>query len=155
MSKTAERPVLLVTSQGGHLAQLLVLQEWWTRHPRLWVAPPTPDVTDRLAGERVVTSHHPTTRNLPNLLRNAVLAWRLVRQERPCLVVSAGAGVAVPFFLVARLCRIPTAYIEVYDRVDSATLTGRMCGPFTTRRIVQWPSQLECYPDALLVGPLL
>lgn len=155
MPNPTERPVLLVTSQGGHLAQLLVLEDWWRGHPRVWVAPPTPDVIDRLAGERVITSYHPTTRNLRNLVRNAALAWRLVRRERPCLVASAGAGVAVPFFLVARLCGIPTAFIEVYDRVDSATLTGRLCGPFTTRQIVQWPSQLECYPDAVLVGPLL
>ncbi|MGB3763550.1 MAG: hypothetical protein WA966_10020 [Ornithinimicrobium sp.] len=53
------------------------------------------------------------------------------------------------------MLRIPTVFIEVYDRVDSATMTGRLCGPFTTRQIVQWPSQLESYPHATLVGPLL
>ena len=90
-----------------------------------------------------------------NLLRNSRLAVRLLRRERPSLVVSAGAGVAVPFFVVAWLLRIPTVFIEVYDRVDTPTMTGRLCGPFTTRRIVQWESQLEFYPDAHLVGPLL
>ena len=69
--------------------------------------------------------------------------------------MSAGAGVAVPFFVVAWLMRIPTVFIEVYDRVDSPTMTGRLCGPFTTRRIVQWEDQLAFYPDARLVGPLL
>lgn len=147
--------MLLVSTQGGHLAQLLVLREWWEHYERVWVCPPTPDVVDRLAGERVVTSHHPTTRNLPNLLRNALLALRVVRRERPSLVVSAGAGVAVPFFVAARLRGIPTVFIEVYDRVDSPTMTGRLCGPFTTRRIAQWPDQLAFYPDAHLVGPLL
>jgi hypothetical protein len=34
-------------------------------------------------------------------------------------------------------------------------MTGRLCGPFTTRRYVQWVSQTECYPDAEVVGPLL
>jgi UDP-N-acetylglucosamine:LPS N-acetylglucosamine transferase len=147
--------VLLVTTQGGHLAQLLALREWWSDHDRVWVAPETPDVADRLRGERVATSHSPTTRNLPNLLRNFALAVRLMRRERPVLVVSAGAGVAVPFFLVAWLMRIPTVFIEVYDRVDTATMTGRLVGPFTTRRIVQWDQQLDVYPDATLVGPLL
>jgi UDP-N-acetylglucosamine:LPS N-acetylglucosamine transferase len=147
--------VLLVTTQGGHLAQLLALREWWGDHDRVWVAPETPDVTDRLRGERVVTSYSPTTRNLPNLVRNFALSVRLLRRERPALVISAGAGVAVPFFLVAWLMRIPTVFIEVYDRVDSATMTGRLVGPFTTRRIVQWDQQLDVYPDATLVGPLL
>ncbi len=148
-------PVLLVSTQGGHLAHLLALRTWWERRDRLWVCPDTPDVVDRLAGERVLHSHSPTTRNLPNLLRNSVLAVRLLRRERPSLLVSSGAGVAVPFFAAAWLLRIPTVFIEVYDRVDTPTMTGRLCGPFTTRRIVQWESQLDFYPDARLVGPLL
>ena len=149
------RSVLMVSTQGGHLTQLLVLKSWWGERERLWVCPNTPDVVDRLQGERVVTSYSPTTRNLPNTVRNLWLALRVIRRERPQLVVSAGAGVAVPFFVVAWLMRIPTVFIEVYDRVDSPTMTGRLCGPFTTRRIVQWEDQLAFYPDARLVGPLL
>ena len=148
-------PVLLVSTQGGHLAHLVALRDWWDGLDRLWVCPDTPDVEDRLAGERVVHSHSPTTRNVLNLVRNAVLAFKVLRRERPALLVSAGAGVAVPFFVGAWLLRIPTVFIEVYDRVDTPSLTGRLCGPFTTRRIVQWPSQLEFYPDAKLVGPIL
>lgn len=150
-----DAPVMMVTTQGGHLAQLLALQTWWARYDRLWVAPPTADVDDKLAGERVVHSYYPTTRNAWNAVRNFALAVRILLRERPALVVSAGAGVAVPFFLVAWVLRIPTVFIEVYDRIDSATMTGRLCGPFTTRRFVQWESQTECYPDAEVVGPLL
>jgi UDP-N-acetylglucosamine:LPS N-acetylglucosamine transferase len=149
------RPVLMVSTQGGHLTQLLVLDSWWRGRERVWVCPGTPDVIDRLHGERVITSYSPTTRNLPNTLRNLALAVRTLLRERPGMVVSAGAGVAFPFFVVAWLLRIPTVFIEVYDRVDSPTMTGRLCGPFTTRRIVQWRQQLQFYPDARLVGPLL
>lgn len=148
-------PILMVSTQGGHLAQLLALQSWWEGRERVWVCPETSDVVDRLRGERLVTSYSPTTRNLPNMLRNLGLAVRVLRHERPALVVSAGAGVAVPFFAVAWLLRIPTVFIEVYDRIDTPTMTGRLCGPFTTRRIVQWDRQLDFYPDAHLVGPLL
>lgn len=151
----ASRRVLLVTSQGGHLTQLMRLRAWWERYDRVWVGPATPDVVDRLAGEKLVGAHHPTTRNVPNAVRNLLLAWRALRAEQPDLVVSAGAGVAVPFFVLARLMGVPTVFIEVYDRVDTPTMTGRLCGPFTTKRIVQWESQLRFYPDATLVGPLL
>lgn len=147
--------VLIVTSQGGHLAQMLALKGWWDHKSRVWVAPPTADVVDRLRGELVVYSHFPTTRHATNALRNFVLAWQVLRTMRPNLLVSAGAGVTVPFFIVAWLLRIPTVFIEVYDRVDSATLTGRLVGPITTQQFVQWESQLEAYPDAALVGPLL
>jgi hypothetical protein len=50
--------------------------------------------------------------------------------------------------------RIPTVYLEVYDRVDSRTMTGRLVRPLTTRFCVQWPQQQSLYPGSVLTGPL-
>ena len=147
--------VLLVCSSGGHLAQLYRLQPWWRRRHRTWVTFDTPDATSLLADEDVVWAHRPTTRNLRNLARNTVLAWRTMRRLRPSLVVSDGAGVALPFFLLARLSGIPTAYLEVYDRIDSRTLTGRLCYPLSSLFLLQWTDQAALYPKGLVVGRLL
>ena len=78
-----------------------------------------------------------------------------MRQFRPDIVISTGAGVALPFFVLAKLRRVPTCYIEVYDRINSRTLTGRLCHPFSDLFLVQWPEQLELYQNAQLVGRLL
>jgi UDP-N-acetylglucosamine:LPS N-acetylglucosamine transferase len=88
-------------------------------------------------------------------VRNLWLAVRTVRRLRPDLVVSTGAGVAVPFFVIAWVLRIPTVYVEVFDRIDSPTLTGRLCRPFTTRFCVQWPEQQALYKNTVVIGPLL
>lgn len=148
------RRVLFVCSSGGHLSQLLQLEPWWARHERRWVTFDLPDAHSKLEGEQFIPAHFPTTRNVPNTLRNLVLAYKVLKQWRPDVVISNGAGVAVPFFLLARLWRIPTLYLEVYDRVDSRTLTGRLVRPFTTRFCVQWPEQQALYPGSELVGPL-
>ncbi len=72
---------LLVGSSGGHLTQLLALEPWWREIERGWVTFDTPDAVHALAGEEHVWwAAHPTTRNVPNLLRNTRLAWRLVRE---------------------------------------------------------------------------
>jgi UDP-N-acetylglucosamine:LPS N-acetylglucosamine transferase len=71
------------------------------------------------------------------------------------VVVSTGAGVALPFFIAARLRGIPTVYVEVYDRIDSRTLTGRLCRPLTSLFCVQWEEQLGLYRNAQLIGELL
>lgn len=147
--------VLFVASSGGHLAQLVALEDWWRDHDRRWVTFDTTDAISTLTGETVAWAHHPTTRNIPNLLRNLLLAHRLLRDWRPDVIISDGAGVAVPFFLLARLLDIRTVYLEVYDRVDSQTLTGRLVHPITDLFLVQWPEQLAMYPGARLVGPLL
>ena len=142
-------------SSGGHLAQLHRLRPWWSRHERVWVTFDTPDALALLADEPVVWAHHPTTRNLPNAIRNLGLALRVLRRERPDVVVSDGAGVAFPFFLAAKLVRAKTVYIEVYDRIDSRTLTGRLCAPITDLFCVQWEEQRRLYPRAKLIGTLL
>lgn len=101
-------PVLLVGSSGGHLAQLLALRAWWGDRDRAWVTFPTPDAKSQLPGERVAWARYPTTRNIPNLIRNTGLALRLLRVAKPSVIVSTGAGVAVPFFVLGWLRGIPT-----------------------------------------------
>lgn len=145
--------VLLVCSGGGHLAQLRRLEPWWSRHDRAWVTFELPGAAV-LAGERAYTAFSPTTRHLGNLGRNLWLAWRVVRRERPALIVSTGAGVALPFFLVGRILRVPTAYLEVFDRIDSRTLTGRLCKPLSDLFLLQWESQREVYGSGTVVGPV-
>ena len=147
--------VLLVCSSGGHLAQLHRLQPWWSRRRRLWVTFETEDARSLLAGEEVAWAYHPTTRNVPNAIRNLRLAWRVLRRYRPNLLVSDGAGVAVPFFLAARALRIPTVFLEVYDRIEHPTLTGRLCYPLSDLFLVQWPEQRRFYPRGLVLGRVL
>jgi Oligosaccharide biosynthesis protein Alg14 like len=147
--------VMLVGSSGGHLAQLLLVAPLWAKERRSYVTFDTVDAVSLLADEQVAWAHHPTTRNLRNLARNSVLAVRELRRRRPDVVVSTGAAVAFPFFLAARLMGIPTVYLEVYDRIDSPTLTGRLCRPFTSLFCVQWPEQLDYYRGSQLVGSLM
>jgi UDP-N-acetylglucosamine:LPS N-acetylglucosamine transferase len=147
--------VMLVGSSGGHLAQLYALRPWWNERRRTWVTFDTPDAISLLDGEEVVYAHHPTTRNARNLARNALLARRVLRRIRPDVVVTTGAAVAVPFFALAHQMGIPTVYIEVYDRVETPTLSARLCRPFTSKMLVQWEEQLSLYAKSELVGPLL
>lgn len=144
--------ILLVSSTGGHLAQLLLLRSWWERHERAWVTFDKPDAVSALASEEVHWAFHPTTRNLFNALRNLGLAWRMLRQSRPDVLVSTGAGVAFPFFVVAKLLGIRTVYVEVFDRIDHPTLTGALCYPLTDLFSVQWSEQRAIYPNAEVVG---
>jgi len=149
-----QRRILFVSSAGGHLAQLLQLKPWWVNHQRRWVTFDLPDARSKLDGEYLIGAHYPTTRNLVNLIRNTPLAWRQIRAFRPDVVISTGAGVALPFFIVARLLGVPTVYLEVYDRIDSETLTGRLCRPLTSLFCVQWPEQQVLYGGSELTGPL-
>ena len=147
--------VLIVCSSGGHLVQLHNLKPWWKQHDRVWVTFEKLDSRSLLAGESVTWAHHPTTRSLRNLARNLTLAWRLLRSYQPDVVVSSGAGVAFPFFLLARVLGRKTVYVEVYDRIDSATMTGRLCYPLSNLFLLQWEEQRHIYPKGIVIGNLL
>jgi UDP-N-acetylglucosamine:LPS N-acetylglucosamine transferase len=146
--------VLFVCSSGGHLSQLLQLRPWWVHHDRQWVTFDLPDARSKLEGETLIPAFHPTTRNIKNLARNTPLAYRTIKGFDPDVIISNGAGVAFPYFGLAKLMGIPTVYLEVYDRIDSRTLTGRLCAPITTRFLCQWPEQRALYEGSALVGPL-
>jgi hypothetical protein len=147
--------VLLVSSSGGHLAQLYLLRPWWERHERTWVTFGDPQAQSLLCGERVIPAFAPTTRNIPNAVRNLRLAIRVIRAERPDVVISDGAGVAFPFFIMARLLRVRTVYLEVYDRISRPTLTGKLCYPLAELFLLQWPEQVISYPRGKVIGCLL
>src|SRR5262245_23686724 len=85
--------VLLVCSTGGHLLQLLALRDAWDGFSRLWVTFDKSDGRSLLADERVVFANGPTNRNfglvaVRNLLRNGVVAFRLLRALRPRVVLT-------------------------------------------------------------------
>ncbi len=153
-SEHEKKRVLFVCSAGGHLSQLLQLRPWWENHDRRWVTFDIPDAWAKLKGETLIPAYHPTTRSLPNTIRNYRLAREVLSDWRPDVVVSNGAGAAVPFFLHAKKLGIPTVYIEVYDRIDSRTLSGRLCLPLSTKFCVQWSEQQELYEGSENVGLL-
>lgn len=98
--------------------------------------------------------HYPTNRNIKNLIRNTFLAFRVLRREKPDLIISSGAAVAVPFFYIGKLKGAKLIYIEVFDRIDKPTMTGKMVYPVADKFIVQWNEQKEVYPKAINLGSI-
>lgn len=127
----------LVCSSGGHLYQLYMLSRVWRARERFWVSFPTSDATFLLKDERVFWAHYPTNRHVSNLIKNFVLSYRLLRDQRPDVIVSTGAGVGVPFIICGWLLRIKTLYIESITRSEELSLTGYLCLPFVDKLLVQ------------------
>ena len=144
----------LVGSSGGHLTHLYMLKPTWEKYERFWVTFDKEDARSLLKDEKVYPCYYPTNRNIKNLIRNTFVAWKVLRKEKPDILVSSGAAVAVPFFYLGKLMGKKLIYIEVFDRVDKATLTGRLVYPITNQFIVQWEEQLQVYPKAIHLGSL-
>ena len=136
--------VLLVCSTGGHLLQLLALREVWDTYPHAWVTFDKSDARTLLGDESVFYAYGPTNRTfgllaVRNTVRNLLLAWRLVGQLRPRVVLTTGAGVAVPFAWVGRLRGARVVYVESLTRTEQPSLSCRLIAPVADRIYGQWP----------------
>ncbi|HHA8587280.1 TPA: PssD/Cps14F family polysaccharide biosynthesis glycosyltransferase [Streptococcus pneumoniae] len=144
--------ICLVGSSGGHLTHLYLLKPFWKDKERFWVTFDKADVRSVLSEEVVYPCYYPTNRNIKNLIKNTFLAYKILKKERPDLIISSGAAIAVPFFYIGKLFGSKTVYIEVFDRIDASTLTGKLVYPVTDRFIVQWEEMKKVYPKAINLG---
>lgn len=144
--------VMLVCTSGGHLLQLLNLQEAWRGYGRLWITERTSDAESLLESEPVVFAVGFADRNLPALARNLVLAVRLVRRHRPAVILSTGAALSVPFAWVGRLHGVTIVHVESVTRIESLSLSGRMIRPVAHRFYVQWPELTRRVRGARFAG---
>lgn len=147
--------MLLVCSPGGHLQQMLALQPAWSCGEGTWVTLAGRDVETLFADQLVVIAHGPTNRSIVNFVRNLRVAWKVVRHVEPTVILSTGAALAVPFFLVGRLCGCRLVYVESLTRTEDLSLSGRLVYPLADDFFVQWPGAVRAHSHARYVGRLL
>ncbi|NOW06492.1 PssD/Cps14F family polysaccharide biosynthesis glycosyltransferase [Clostridium beijerinckii] len=138
--------VCFITSSGGHLTHLIQLKEWWKDKERFWVTFEKEDSKSILKYEKKYWCYFPTNRNIKNLIKNTFLSIKILLKEKPDLIVSTGAAPAIPFFYIGKLFGAKVVYIEVYDRIEKPTITGKVVYPISDLFILQWEEQKKFYP---------
>ncbi len=146
--------ICFVCSSGGHLAHLYMLKPFWKDKERFWVTFDKEDAKSMLVGERFYPAYYPSNRSIKALIINTIRAIRILWKEHPNLIISSGAAPAIPFFWIGKLMGVKTIYIEVIDRIDKPTLSGRICYPVSDRFIVQWEEMKKVYKKAIYLGSI-
>ena len=146
--------VCLVGSSGGHLTHLYMLKPFWENKERFWVTFDKEDARSLLENEKMYSCYFPTNRSLKALAINTKLAWQVLRKEKPDLIISSGAAVAVPFFYLGKILGAKLIYIEVFDRIDKPTMSGKLVYPIVDKMIVEWEEMNKVYPKAINLGSI-
>ncbi len=147
--------ILLVGSSGGHLTHLWLLKDFWSKHERAWVSFDKEDARSLLKDEVFYKCFYPTNKNIKNLIKNYRLAKKILKKEKPDLIISSGAGAAIPYFLLGKRYGAKRVFIEVYDRIDNPTITGKICHHFSDLFIVQWPEQEKNFKNSINIGGII
>ncbi len=132
------RRILAVASGGGHWVQLLRLLPAFDGHDVAFVT-----VSDayrsEVSGRRFYAVNDATRWNKFGLLLLALRLLRIIRRERPEVIISTGAA---PGYLALRLGRwygARTVWIDSIANVEKLSLSGQRIGRHADLWLTQWP----------------
>lgn len=146
--------VCMVSSSGGHLTHLYMLKPFWQDKERFFVTFDKQDARSLLKDEIMYAAYYPSNCSIKALIANTCLAIKVLWKERPNIIISTGAAPAVPFFWIGKVLGMKTIYIEVFDRIDKSTISGKLCYPVADIFIVQWEEMKKVYKKAINLGSI-
>ena len=155
-----KKRILMVCSDGGHLAQMLELKELMDRYDYLLVTEQT-SATKPLSEKYNIQFVNPRpegqNRNLSfflSVISNFYLALKILIKHRPKVVLTTGSHTAVPFCLLAKLLGIKVVWILSFARINSPAKSASLIYPIANRFIVQWPTMKNHYKKAVYLGSI-
>lgn len=119
--------VLLVSSTGGHLAELgAISRRVGASEESLWVTFETDQSVGMLEGKRTFYVDYVAPRDLGAAIKAASRVARLLRREKFDACLSTGAAVAATVLPMAAMAGVPTYYVESLARPEGPSFTGKV-----------------------------
>lgn len=152
------KKILWISSQGGHLNELLQLESLFSQYDSHFITEKTLATTflkekypSRVSYLLYGTKHH--LWNYPFILfANCWISLYQYLKLRPDYIITTGSHTAGPMCCIAKIMGSKVIYIETFANMSSKTATGRLLYLFADLFIVQWESMLKIYPKAKLGG---
>jgi len=144
--------VCIVSSCGGHLTEVRCLMPAYSSYQHFYVLNDKALLPPDMEGRTYFITH--SERDWKQLV-NLVEAWRILRKERPDVILSTGAGPAVPFAVVGKILRIRIIFVETLTRVRAPSLTGRIMYRLADDFFYQWESLASYFPRGKYLGTVL
>lgn len=148
--------VMFVASAGGHLTELLKLSSLFINYNYVLVTERNKislDLRKKFKVEFLLygSRHYPVRYFIVscfNFFKNIYLFFKY----KPDLIYTTGAHTCVMLCYLAKLFGKKVIFVEVYDRVLTPTLSGKLVYPIADCFIVQHPELLIEFPKAKYIG---
>ena len=147
--------IALISTQGGHLTEMLQLLDAFESHNIFFVTHPSIRDTELASIAPVYLIAHIGT-NPYRLFLALFSSHRILKKEKPDIILSLGAEIALPFFFWGKILKIKTIFIESWCRLESLSRTGKLSYHIVDVFLVQWPQLLKvCGPKAHYEGAVI
>ncbi|MDF5724751.1 MAG: UDP-N-acetylglucosamine--LPS N-acetylglucosamine transferase [Rhizonema sp. PD37] len=150
--KKKNMKIMLVCTSGGHFATMKSLSSFWSEHERVWVSDRKKDTIILEESENVHWLPYQAPRDVLALLRNLPETLKILRLEKPDVVISTGASLAINFAFLGKLLGKKFIFIESISRSYGLSISGRIVYSISDEFYVQWPELCEKYKKAIFRG---
>jgi UDP-N-acetylglucosamine:LPS N-acetylglucosamine transferase len=140
--KEKKLKICLACSAGGHLTQLLQLSDLWKNYEHFYLTFKSKSSLNLT--EKTYYIKNPK-RNPILFLLASVQSLSIFLIEKPQVVITTGAGVAIPISLISKVFRKKLIFIESFSRVKTPSATGKFLYFFADLFLVQWKPLLKKY----------
>ncbi|NET62920.1 MAG: UDP-N-acetylglucosamine--LPS N-acetylglucosamine transferase [Moorea sp. SIO1G6] len=144
--------LMLVCTSGGHFSTMKRLKSFWEQHERIWITDLKQDTKELKGKEQVHWLPYQGPRNFIKLVINIPKIFRILAKERPDLIISTGASIAVGFAWLAKLFGVRFIFIESISRSTELSLSGKLIYPVCDEIYVQWPELSQRYAKTVFKG---
>lgn len=145
--------ICVVSSCGGHLTEVRCLLKAYRDFDHFYVINDEVKLPEDMSGRTTFITH--AERDWRQVL-NLYEAFTILRKKRPDVILSTGAGPAVPFSIIGRVffgCHI--IFVETITRIHRPSLTGRLMYWVAHEFYYQWEALKEFFPKGQHGGPLI
>lgn len=147
--------ICLISSSGGHLTQLLRLENLWKNYDSFYVTQKKKISIDLQKKCKTYFIKDPV-RNPFSFILNFLQSSLIFLSENPDMIITTGGGIALSMCYVGKLLGKKVVFIESLSRVENPSLTGRILYPIADLFLVQWKYLLKKYgPKAKYWGSVL
>jgi len=145
--------LLLVCTSGGHFATMRGLEPFWSEHERVWVTDQKKDTQILNNWQEIVYwLPYQGPRQLIPFVLNFPKILQIVALERPDIIISTGANIAVNFAIAAKFFGNHFIYVESISRSQELSLSGKLVYFLCNELYVQWPELSAKYSKAAFKG---
>ena len=126
----------IIASPGGHLQEILNFENLFHGYNITYLTFYTPALNSFANYNKVIFIKDPA-RGIIQLFKNFTSSFLIIIKKRPDLVLSTGAGVALPFLIFSKIFGVPIIYFELKCQIFSLTKTGSIVRFFADYIFVQ------------------
>ena len=153
-----KRKVLFVASTGGHLKELMQLEDMFLNYDFNLITEKTDSnlylkdkYNNRVDFLVYGTKDHLLTYPF-KLLYNCFKSLWLYLKIHPDYIITTGVHTSAALCCLGKIFGSKIIYIETFANIHTKTVTGRLIYKFADLFLVQWESMLKLYPKAVCKG---